>query len=67
MSTLIKNGTLVNEGVSRQGTITIGDDGRIASIGTEGKRVKPTPFGKALVEPSQCRPYISGLTADLSK
>lgn len=34
MSTLIKNGTLVNEGVSRQGTITIGDDGRIASIGT---------------------------------
>ena len=35
MSTLIKNGTLVNEGVSRQGTITIGDDGRIASIGTE--------------------------------
>ena len=35
MSTLIKNGTLVNEGVSRQGIITIGDDGRIASIGTE--------------------------------
>lgn len=35
MSTLIKNGTLVNEGVSIQGTITIGDDGRIASIGTE--------------------------------
>ena len=35
MSTLIKKRHLVNEGVSRQGIITIGDDGRIASIGTE--------------------------------
>ncbi len=39
----------------------------IASIATEGQRVKAAPFGKALVELAAKRPEIVGLTADLSK
>ncbi|MBY4947744.1 transketolase family protein [Cupriavidus respiraculi] len=39
----------------------------IASIAAEGQRVKPAPFGKALVELAADRPEIVGLTADLAK
>ena len=39
----------------------------IASIATEGQRVKAAPFGKALVELAANRPDIVGLTADLAK
>lgn len=39
----------------------------IASIASEGQRVKAAPFGKALVELAAKRPEIVGLTADLAK
>lgn len=39
----------------------------IASIASEGQRVVPAPFGKALVALAATRPEIVGLTADLSK
>ncbi|BEP38501.1 transketolase family protein (plasmid) [Variovorax sp. V59] len=39
----------------------------IASIASEGQRVKAAPFGKALVDLAQSRPEIVGLTADLAK
>ena len=39
----------------------------IASIATEGQRVKAAPFGKALVELAANRPEIVGMTADLAK
>jgi transketolase len=39
----------------------------IASIASEGQRVKAAPFGKALVELAATRPEIVGLTADLAK
>ncbi len=39
----------------------------IASIASEGQRVKAAPFGKALVELAASRPEIVGLSADLSK
>ncbi|TCO79611.1 transketolase [Plasticicumulans lactativorans] len=39
----------------------------IASIASEGQRVKAAPFGKALVELAQQRADIVGLTADLAK
>ena len=39
----------------------------IASIAGEGQRVKPAPFGKALVELAANRPEIVGMTADLAK
>ncbi len=39
----------------------------IASIPTEGQRVKPAPFGKSLVELAADREEIVGLTADLAK
>lgn len=39
----------------------------IASIASEGQRVKAAPFGKALVEYAADRPEIVGLTADLAK
>jgi len=39
----------------------------IASIASEGQRVKAAPFGKALVELAANQPEIVGLTADLAK
>lgn len=39
----------------------------IASIASEGQRVKTAPFGKALVELAAQRQDIVGLTADLAK
>jgi transketolase len=39
----------------------------IASIASEGQRVKAAPFGKALVELAAQRQDIVGLTADLAK
>jgi transketolase len=39
----------------------------IASIAAEGQRVKPAPFGKALVELAASRPDVVGMTADLGK
>ncbi len=39
----------------------------IASIATEGQRVKAAPFGKALVEYAARRPEVVGMTADLGK
>lgn len=39
----------------------------IASIASEGQRVKAAPFGKALVEYAENRPEIVGMSADLSK
>ncbi len=39
----------------------------IASIASEGQRVKAAPFGKALVELAADRPEIVGMTADLAK
>ena len=39
----------------------------IASIASDGQRVKAAPFGKALVELAAKRPEIVGLTADLGK
>jgi len=39
----------------------------IASIASEGQRVKAAPFGKALVDYAASRPEIVGLTADLAK
>jgi transketolase len=39
----------------------------IASIASEGQRIKAAPFGKALVELARSRPEIVGLTADLAK
>ena len=39
----------------------------IASIASEGQRVKAAPFGKALVEYAADKPNIVGLTADLAK
>ncbi len=39
----------------------------IASIASEGQRVRAAPFGKALVELANQRPEVVGLTADLAK
>jgi transketolase len=39
----------------------------IASIASEGQRVRVAPFGKALVALGATRPEIVGLTADLAK
>lgn len=39
----------------------------IASIASEGQRVRAAPFGKALVELAAQRPDIVGLSADLAK
>ena len=39
----------------------------IASIASEGQRVKAAPFGKALVAYAADRPDVVGLTADLGK
>lgn len=39
----------------------------IASIASEGQRVKAAPFGKALVEYAATHPEVVGLTADLGK
>jgi len=39
----------------------------IASIASEGQRVRAAPFGKALVETAAGRPNIVGMTADLAK
>lgn len=39
----------------------------IASIASEGQRVKAAPFGKALVDYAATRPDIVGMTADLAK
>ncbi|KQP21259.1 transketolase family protein [Pseudorhodoferax sp. Leaf265] len=39
----------------------------IASIASEGQRVKAAPFGKALLEYAATRPDVVGLTADLAK
>jgi transketolase len=39
----------------------------IASIASEGQRVKAAPFGKALVELARQRTDIVGMTADLAK
>ena len=39
----------------------------IASIASEGQRVRAAPFGKALVAYAQSRPEIVGMTADLAK
>lgn len=39
----------------------------IASIASEGQRVKAAPFGKALVEYAATRPEVVGMTADLGK
>src|SRR5207342_152658 len=39
----------------------------IASIASEGQRVKAAPFGKALVDYAAERPEVVGLTADLAK
>jgi len=39
----------------------------IASIASEGQRVKAAPFGKALVKYAADRPEVVGLTADLAK
>ena len=39
----------------------------IASIASEGQKVKAAPFGKALVEYAATRPEVVGLTADLAK
>lgn len=39
----------------------------IASIATDGQRVRPAPFGHALVALAAQRPDVVGLTADLAK
>ena len=39
----------------------------IASIASEGQRVKAAPFGKALVEYAAAHPEVVGMTADLAK
>jgi transketolase len=39
----------------------------IASIASEGQRVKAAPFGKALVEYAATHPEVVGMTADLGK
>ncbi|KNZ31000.1 MAG: transketolase [Methylibium sp. NZG] len=39
----------------------------IASIASEGQRVKAAPFGKALVEYAANHPEVVGMTADLAK
>ena len=39
----------------------------IASIASEGQRVRAAPFGKALAALAESRPDIVGMTADLSK
>lgn len=39
----------------------------IASIASEGQRVKAAPFGKALVAYAASRPEVVGLSADLAK
>ncbi len=39
----------------------------IASIASEGQKVKAAPFGKALVEYAANHPEVVGLTADLAK
>jgi transketolase len=39
----------------------------IASIASEGQRVKAAPFGKALVDYAATHPEVVGLTADLAK
>ncbi|MGF6528112.1 transketolase family protein [Variovorax sp. PvP013] len=39
----------------------------IASIASEGQRVKAAPFGKALVDLGRERPEVVGMTADLAK
>ena len=39
----------------------------IASIASEGQRIKAAPFGKALVEYAQDKNHVVGLSADLAK
>ena len=39
----------------------------IASIASEGQRIRNAPFGKALVEYAATRPEVVGLTADLAR
>lgn len=39
----------------------------IASIASDGQRVKAAPFGKALVEYAASHPEVVGMTADLAK
>lgn len=39
----------------------------IASIASEGQRVKAAPFGKALVDYAATHPEVVGMTADLAK
>lgn len=39
----------------------------IASIASEGQRVRAAPFGKSLVEYAASNPQVVGLTADLAK
>ncbi len=39
----------------------------IASIASEGQRVRAAPFGKALVAYAESRPAVVGMTADLAK
>jgi transketolase len=39
----------------------------IASIASEGQRVRAAPFGHALIQLTESRPEIVGMTADLSK
>lgn len=41
--------------------------GMIASIASDGQRVKAAPFGKALVDYAADHPEVVGLTADLAK
>ena len=51
----------------RQGGERLKTSAMIASIASEGQRVKSAPFGKALVEYAASRPEIVGLSADLAK
>jgi transketolase len=57
----------MNAPVAEQKKPRLTTSAMIASIASEGERVKAAPFGKALVELGATRPDIVGLTADLAK
>ena len=57
----------MNAPVAEQKKPRLTTSAMIASIASEGQRVKAAPFGKALVELGETRPDVVGLTADLAK
>jgi transketolase len=59
--------TVVEKKVEEKKKPRLTTSAMIASIASEGQRIKAAPFGKALVELGAQRPEVVGMTADLAK